>query len=278
MLVAVDFSERSLEAWRCARSLAKRLGSRLEAVHVSPGLASVELGEARRAAMRRELLAKMEKACPGASALHLEGGDVRFGILRTAARRRGDLLVAATRSRTGLRRLIVSSVAEELVRSSRVPVLVVRGRSRAVRSILAPINLEPYSVEGLRFAERVARALGARLSVLYVREGDQARPSVAGRLEAAVSDLRTPVRTEASVVDGYPLGGILDAAEGHGLVVMAAHRGGVFHDAVLGSTAEQVLRRAGVPVLCVPPASATRRSRRKAGSRRRGRRAAASRG
>lgn len=278
MLVAVDLSEVSREAWRFTRSLAKTLGSRLEAVHVSPVLASPELGQARRAELREELRGRLEKACPGADALHLADGDVLFGILRTAARRRADLLVAATRGRTGLRRLIVSSVAEELVRSSRVPVLVVPGPSRAVRSVLAPVNLEPYSLEGLRFAERVARALGARLSALYVREGDETRDSAAGRLEAAVARLRAPVRTETVVVDGYPLGAILEAAEKHGLVVMAAHRGGVFHDAVLGSTAEQVLRRAGVPVLCVPPASATRRARRKAGSRRRGvRRAMASR-
>lgn len=249
LLVPVDFSDRSVAAWSFARRLARAFGAALHGVYVRPMFMGTEivipvsLSPAERQALERT----MELNYTGAAGLRVDEGDVLLGILRAASRVRADMIVMATGGRTGLKRLLVPSVTEDVVRSSPIPVLAVHGDAAAVRSVLAPVNLTPYSLEARAFAEKVAAALGARLTALYVEEGEP-RPALRRRLTAAAPDAR--------VVAGTPVERILEEATKHGLVVMAAHRKGIFRDAVLGSTAEQVLRRCVAPVLTVPPAAA----------------------
>lgn len=55
-----------------------------------------------------------------------EGGDIADQILEVAGREGIDLLVMTTHGRTGLGRLLFGSVAESVLRRSRVPVLLIR--------------------------------------------------------------------------------------------------------------------------------------------------------
>lgn len=54
-----------------------------------------------------------------------EYGSTADGILKCSTEFNADLIVVGTHNRTGLNRLIMGSVAEHVVRHSRVPVLVV---------------------------------------------------------------------------------------------------------------------------------------------------------
>ena len=54
------------------------------------------------------------------------GGPAADTIVRDARRQRADLIVLGTHGRRGLRRLVLGSDAEAVVRSSPVPVLLVR--------------------------------------------------------------------------------------------------------------------------------------------------------
>lgn len=264
VLVPVDFSAASAKAWAYALRLARVFGARAEAVYVKPFLVGRELVIPRPIGPRerRGLKATMAREYPGAAALNLTDGDILLGILRTVERRRADLVVMATGGRTGLKRLLLPSLAEDVVRSSPVPVLAVHGRTPPIKAVLAPVNSEPYSLAGLRAAEKLARALGAGLTALYVRERRHGRPLAVARLELELARLSSPVAVDLRVDKGDPVERILKAGARHGLIVMTAHRKGLFHDAVLGSTAEQVLRRADVPVVTVPPPSAASARRR----------------
>ena len=98
--------------------------------------------------------------------------------------------------------------------------------------------------------ERKTGAVGAyKARVLEACE--QPRSGSARNLKRARDALD---RTRCSFVFGSVqlLERILDAIGKHSLVVMTAHRKGLVRDAVLGSTAEQVLRRVRVPVLTAP--------------------------
>lgn len=256
VLVPVDFSEASSRAWAYARRIARTFGARVEALHVKPFLMGPELVIPRPigARERRELKAVMARAYPGADALNLTDGDVLLGILRTSDRRGADLLVMATGGRRGLKRVLLPSLTEDVVRSSPVPVLAVHGEVSKSGPVLAPVNSEPYSIEGLRVADKVARALDLGLTALYVRERGHVRPLASAKLELEVGRLRSPIPIDVEVDSGDPVEKILEHGARHGLIVMVAHRKGLFHDLVLGSTAEQVLRRAQIPVLTVPPA------------------------
>lgn len=55
-------------------------------------------------------------------------GDVQERIVGYVGKNGVDLIIVATHGRSGVRRLLLGSVADRLVRSSPVPVLVVRAR------------------------------------------------------------------------------------------------------------------------------------------------------
>jgi nucleotide-binding universal stress UspA family protein len=63
---------------------------------------------------------------------HVIEGSAGARLVEFAAQRGADLLVMGTHGRTGLDRLVAGSVAERVVRSSLVPVWVVRAASGTV--------------------------------------------------------------------------------------------------------------------------------------------------
>jgi nucleotide-binding universal stress UspA family protein len=261
ILAACDLSPASLEAWERARALAERFGAELEAVHVVEWLTpeGVLVPEMLTAAGRRALVEKLERECPGGSAYHVREGLPVVGILSVARRRRADLLTLSSEGRTGLSRLARGSVAEAVVRESPVPVLTYRGVARAVRSVLAPVNLEEYSIAGFAQAAEAARAWGATITLLHVLPDLSGRAVARFRLEAAVAalpeDLRRAVTPRVELAAGQAVRRIASESSRHDLVALVAHRKGLLRDAVLGTTAEQVLRLSRVPVLTVPAAA-----------------------
>jgi nucleotide-binding universal stress UspA family protein len=78
--------------------------------------------------------ADFEKAHPGVAAptveVHLDAGDAAEKIVEHAGRLDADLIVLGTHGRTGLKRLLIGSVAEKVVRLASCPVLVVREKKR----------------------------------------------------------------------------------------------------------------------------------------------------
>ena len=64
----------------------------------------------------------------------LEEGDAAKEILRVADELQCDLIVVGTHGRTGLGRLLMGSVAEQVMRNAPCPVLAVKGRSAFVES------------------------------------------------------------------------------------------------------------------------------------------------
>jgi nucleotide-binding universal stress UspA family protein len=68
-----------------------------------------------------------------ASATAVLGWDAASTLLELAAPGRVGLLALATRGRGGIRRALLGSVADKLVRAASVPVLVCRPRGRRVK-------------------------------------------------------------------------------------------------------------------------------------------------
>ena len=142
ILHATDFSPASRPAFRMAVGLAKGAGARLLLFHVltppSPFAANggpapssyLELLAAARRAARRRLaaaLAQARAAGTRAQAKLVEGGAAER-ILRIGQRWHPDVIVIGTHGRSGVRRFLMGSVAEHVVRGASRPVLTVRGR------------------------------------------------------------------------------------------------------------------------------------------------------
>lgn len=140
------------------------------------------------------------------------------------------------------------------------------------RTILLTTDFSETSKRAFAPAVTLAERFGATILLAYVEE-DRLPPLVveymavgvedilsqqadhAGeRLRAvAESDLREAQRVEPLVVMGTPHVEIVRLAEERNadLIVMATHGRGFISHAILGSTAERVLRRAPCPVLIV---------------------------
>ena len=125
ILHPTDFSECSGHALQLACSLARDHGARLIVLHVMP----VPLVQEKRL-YREEMTSELNRL--GASDAQvrvehrLEEGDAATQILRIAQETGCDLIVLGTHGRTGLGRLLMGSVAEQVLRTATCPVLTVR--------------------------------------------------------------------------------------------------------------------------------------------------------
>jgi nucleotide-binding universal stress UspA family protein len=137
VLYATDFSETSHSAFPLAYSLARDHGARLVVLHVIPtgtyefaDLAELGLGESARQFeddIRRDLRQLKPPDDRVAMEYKLARGDPAASINQAAGETACDLIVMGTHGRTGLRRALMGSVAEHVMRGAPCPVLVVKG-------------------------------------------------------------------------------------------------------------------------------------------------------
>jgi len=133
ILHPTDFSESSAAAFHLACSLARDHGSRLVVLHVvtPPTVAYTEgVMLPPTEDIKDELWAKLDEIVPTVEFMeverHLVEGEPSVEILRLAKDANTDLIVMGTHGRRGLTRLVMGSVAEEVVRKSPCPVLTVK--------------------------------------------------------------------------------------------------------------------------------------------------------
>ena len=145
ILHPTDFSERSHYALHLAAALARDHGARLLLLHVGE-LPAVAYGEAvlvmDRAAYATELHSKLEQEAvalpPDRVERRVALGDTVTEIVAVAEETPCDLIVMGTHGRTGLRRVLLGSVAEQVMRRAPCPVLTVKMPFLAAQSEEAP--------------------------------------------------------------------------------------------------------------------------------------------
>lgn len=139
ILVPLDFSEHSAAALKYAVDLARHYEATLQLLHVfAPVFYSVPEGYLLpgpaeitqvRSALEQELERAKHDACAGGAlivkTLLLEGHPPSE-ILRVAREGGFDLIVMGTHGRTGVKHVLIGSVAENVVRHAPCPVLTVR--------------------------------------------------------------------------------------------------------------------------------------------------------
>jgi nucleotide-binding universal stress UspA family protein len=142
ILHPTDFSERSGYALQMACSLARDHGARLVVLHVMP----VPLVQEKR--LYREEMAEELNRLGGAPDARvqverrLEEGDPATQILHVAQEIGCDLIVLGSHGRTGLDRLLMGSVAEQVLRRASFPVLTVKAPFLETPPASAPVLVE----------------------------------------------------------------------------------------------------------------------------------------
>jgi nucleotide-binding universal stress UspA family protein len=281
VVVGIDFTEAGIAAVQHAVSLAGP--GTVELVHVvseeqlpraplfSPELVrqAYEKLEAEARGTLEQLAREIQQNGTNAKT-QLVAGRPADELVRVAAG--ADLLVVAAHSRNVLDRIALGSVAEEIVRMSRTPVLVVRekaeGHTKIGRVLVAQDLVDPCP-EALEAAVALAARTGAKLEAVHVVQVPV--PSGTRFLAGAPEDLEARVRHDAErslaallsstkashaglhVAFGAPAAEIAKLARRDDVIVTGTHGRGTFGRLAFGSVATKLLRTAPCPVLVVRP-------------------------
>jgi nucleotide-binding universal stress UspA family protein len=198
--------------------------------------------------------------------------------IRKAAGEDGTKLVAmATHGRSGIGRMILGSVTDQVVREGKMPMLLSHPKSQRAaflnppRTVLVALDGSAFAERALAMGQYVARATGARMllaRVVPIFSYALASPEVIayGRYPDPVSTAREETRAylqererdtaqggievQSVMLEGDPAQEIIRLASApDSLIVLTTHGRSGLRRAVLGSVADEVVRRAGTPVL-----------------------------
>lgn len=188
-----------------------------------------------------------------------------------------DLIVMGTQGLRGLSHLLMGSVAEEVVRLARCPVMTIREKKQPkpienFEQILVPIDFSDHSKKSLSFAKAMAESYGAKLQILHVIEENihpafyasgmtsifEMIPNLKDKCQQSLKEMLNEasgpkVESEIHVVEGRATQEIVRFAETHSsdLIVIGTHGLTGIEHLLIGSVAEKVVRMAPCPVFTV---------------------------
>jgi nucleotide-binding universal stress UspA family protein len=223
-----------------------------------------------------------------AAVAEVQEGDAAHELRRRAAVG-VDLLIMSTHGRGGVERIWAGSVADDVMRHVRVPLLLVpptlsgpvgtasalgtngaRWEEESPGHIVAATDGSPAAAEAVAQAVRLARLCEARLTLVRVVASPRAPSSTyvphaasqneqllerrEAEAEAFLADLASTIEVQAArrvVRASHAARGILAAAQElqADIVAVGTHRRSRFARAALGSVADGVLRASSIPVL-----------------------------
>lgn len=135
IVLTTDLSDESKRAFAPVRDLARQLGHQITLLAVLEDVMYEAMAGGAmavypdRTQLRRDWQVGLDKLADELgrdvcrSAVVLEAADVARAIVEFAAKDRAAYIAMATHGRSGLRRLLLGSVAEQVVRQSHVPLL-----------------------------------------------------------------------------------------------------------------------------------------------------------
>lgn len=187
-----------------------------------------------------------------------------------------DLIVMGSHGRRGVPRLLLGSVAEEVLRASPCPVLIVHAEAAGApealtyERILVPVDFSPMTGRQIEVATILARRFSARLELVHsidpptmpdfympagtlVLDMKNVTATVHERLDALAEPLRGDIDVSTHILVGRAVREISRRARHADLLVMPTHGHSGLDRALLGSVAEGVLRRTDCPVYAFRP-------------------------
>ncbi|MDX1530737.1 MAG: universal stress protein [Rhodothermales bacterium] len=289
ILVARDFSACSERALHTALDLAERTGAEVHLLYAEV-LHSDPFSERQEQATPVEELRRRVRQDGGGQPVGAEREvEIRTAVVRDIAAAPAivryaeehgvDLIVMGTHGRRGVRRLLLGSVAEEVLAAAPCAVLTVREGDDpgAVEAVLVPVDFSEPSRRAIRRGQEMAALYGAALHLVHVFEAAP-YPSFYGEevisrrevpphfAEEAEAQLRRMVEAESDAADGGAADGVTFGVmagqpfrqiaayardHGVGLIVMGTRGLSGLQQVLLGSTAERTIRTAPCPVLVV---------------------------
>ena len=284
ILFASDASEDSELAATTAVALAKVTGSELHVLHVAAAFPDYfepsdpdEPGPTEREGRRilDEQLNKIENVGGTVAQSHLRRGGAAEEVIDLAEELETGLIVLGSRGRGRIRRALMGSVSDSVVRHAHCPVMVVRWKPVVfpAKILLATDGSEEAALAAQSAADLAART-GSELHVTHVRKalqggfvaGVDVGPVPPGYQELLDKEAKELLEAQlermgeagASVTEAHLMSGradeeIIFRAEqvGADLVVVGSRGLGGVRRALMGSVSDSVVRHAHCPVLVV---------------------------
>jgi nucleotide-binding universal stress UspA family protein len=197
-------------------------------------------------------------------------GDVYEEIKRSIEDVKPHMIVMGTHGRRGVERWFIGSTTEKLLRHSPVPLITISATGEKAemcfRRILVTTDFSEGTSDALAYAFSVAQENESQIMLLHVVHDAAAdvsgkyRESLVQGVQKQLDDL-VPTDAKAwcdvstDVEIGVPYRIIMRTLEDEkiDLLVMNIHGKGMLDRALLGSTAERVVRVAPCPVMLIPP-------------------------
>jgi len=181
ILLATDFSYASEKAFNYAAAMARRHGSKIHIVHVIPPEFTSVIPEppsdwVRHEAEREmEILASRSELKEIVHETVLRTGSV-WGVFSAVIREQNiDLVMLGTHGRGGFKKLVLGSVAEEVLRRAACPVITVgphidtpSSAAGEFHRILFATDFHPASAKAFEYAQFLANQVQAKLILLHV--------------------------------------------------------------------------------------------------------------
>jgi nucleotide-binding universal stress UspA family protein len=292
ILLATEGSEEAEMAATAAINLAKSTHSELHILTVGSGYPSydVRIPEVAEELGRQaqdildEQAKKIEQAGGKIAQRHLRLAEHHAAlehhpsddVVRVAEEIGAGLIVLGSRGLGGVRRALMGSVSDSVVRHAHCPVMVVRGEPVAFPTkVLVATDGSREAELAATSAADLAKNTGSELHVAIIfQETAYVHPYYEVRLPKVAEQLREQAReeirkvldeqvqrirksgvevAEARLETGEPDGEIVAVAEelGAGLIVLGSRGLGGVRRALMGSVSESVVRHAHCPILVV---------------------------
>lgn len=265
LLVSLAFDHETNEVVENAAALAKRMGAPLASLH-SLGWRPLESDahlEQRIAETRERMLTYLAPAQDqGLEVLEpiVVRGRPADTAVETAQRIGAQMIVTGGGGPVSVRRWVLGSVAERVVRTAHVPVFVARGGLPAnERPIMVALDLSPHSRSGLLAGVRMARLFECPLYTVTViaeeesgwlsvddlehelsREEATARDQIAAFVSTV--DLEGLEVSHRVMVGGEPGERLVEASDDAWLMVVASRSFETLLPTAIGGVAERALR------------------------------------
>jgi len=214
---------------------------------------------------------------------HIEVGNPAEVIMKRAEQASEALIAMSTHGRSGLQRWYVGSVADKVLRTSKNPMLIVKGGEQVesseetatacIERLLLCLDQSPLAELAVPHAVALAEALGARLDLMCVytaltraEPGEGFLPNYETMTATLRHEARGYLEKQASTLEHMGLGQvncivqegdaaaeIIDVAHKmeENLVVMSSHGRSGIGRWVLGGTTDRVVRYSKDPVLVI---------------------------
>ncbi|MFQ6084116.1 MAG: universal stress protein [Candidatus Aminicenantia bacterium] len=280
ILWATDFSDEASEALEYAEFFAKKFTASIFALNVIPDFSPAlyntsilikgellkKVGELKKIAKKRLSTIKKGKKI-NIQNIVLEGNPAEK-IIEVAQKKKVDLIVIGKRGLSAIEKFFIGSVANRVLRSSSVPVLVTKKRKQKpqVKKILVPTDFSPLEEIERDYAWEIAKVFDADLTLLHILElhnYDFPPKILDDMLKAVYKEFQKRKREEKEKIkikeEVYrainAATGIVDFASTHNydLIVMSTYARSKWERFFLGSTTEKVISYSSIPVFAIPP-------------------------